>query len=239
MIQLMGISKISRTLVTLGLLGLTIYFCFRNYHLRQEVSNLQNTTSYKSSSNKPDTVYLNQTLKPTKGYQDIKVPGITTYYLGGYYTLDKPSQIRDSISNGLLSDKISGIIMTTSSEGFKVVKDSLVQFLLDRQSLVISSVIKTDSNTIGKSQEFELDLDSYQYNWINNHLTVKRIPFQKKIKPYAYASYRYFHKAFDCGIGVSFKTKALIYKVGVNSFWYPNYKKDPGLDLEFKLEYNF
>lgn len=228
MIQLMEISKISRTLITLSLLGLTIYLCFRNYHLRHEVSNLQNTASH-SFSNKSNTVYLNQTFSPVKGYSDIKVPGITTYYLGDY---------KDYTASRYLNKVDPQMRMITGSQDLQG-KDSLVQFLLDRQSLVISSVIKTDSNTIGKSQEFELDLDSYQYNWINNHFTVKRIPFQKKIKPYAYASYRYFHKAFDCGIGVSFKTKSLIYKVGVNSFWYPNYKTDPGLDLEFKLEYNF
>lgn len=235
-------NKDLRVIFTLGLLGLTIYLCFRNYHLRHEVSNLlQSTISYNSSGNRPDTVYLNQTFKPRKGYQDIKVPGITTYYLGGYYTPSNHSGISSSIRllEDSLSCKMHDTLISTSSQGL-VINDSLVQFLLDRQSMVISSVIKIDdSNTIGKSQEFELDLDSYQYNWINNHLTVKRIPFQKKIKPYAYASYRYFHKAFDCGIGVSFKTKPLIYKVGVNSFWYPNYKKDPGLDLEFKLEYNF
>ena len=43
----------------------------------------------------------------------------------------------------------------------------------------------------------------------------------------------------DAGFGLSFKTKTLIYKVGVNTFYYPEYKKDLGLDLEFKLEYNF
>ena len=43
----------------------------------------------------------------------------------------------------------------------------------------------------------------------------------------------------DAGFGLSFKTKALIYKVGVNTFYYPKYKKDLWLDLEFKLEYNF
>lgn len=216
------INKNLRTLVTLGLLGLTIYLCFRNYQLRHEVSNLQNTTS-RSSSSKSDTVYLNRTLNPVKGYSEIKVPGITTYYLGGYSTGHY---------------RINKVDTIAGSHDLQQA-DSLVQFLLDRQSLVISSVIKTDSNTIGLSREFELDLDSYQYNWINNQLTVKRIPFYKKIKPYAYASYRYFHKAFDCGIGLSFKTKPIIYKVGINSFWYPNYKKDPGLDLEFKLEYNF
>lgn len=226
-----------RIIFTLGLLGLTIYLCFRNYNLRHEVSKLQNTTSIRSFSNKPDTVYLNQTLKPIKSYQDIKVPGIITYYLGGS---GSPPYKLDSTSDDRLQNGCSGNIVTTlSSSDLEVTNDSLVQFLLDRSSLVISSVIKTDSNTIGKSKEFELDLDSYQYNWINNQLTVKRIPFRKRIKPYVYASYRYFHKAFDCGMGISFKTKSLIYKVGVNSFWYPNYKKDPGLDLEFKLEYNF
>lgn len=82
-------------------------------------------------------------------------------------------------------------------------------------------------------------MDFYKYNWVNNQLTRKPINFLERFKPYTYISYRYFHNVMDAGFGLSFKTKTLIYKVGVNTFYYPKYKKDFGLDLEFKLEYNF
>ena len=42
----------------------------------------------------------------------------------------------------------------------------------------------------------------------------------------------------DLGLGIGFKTQKVIYKVGMNGFWYPSFKKDPGLNLEFRLEYN-
>lgn len=119
-------------------------------------------------------------------------------------------------------------------------KDSLVQFLLDHHHLQVSSVYKTDSIALGSiSKDFELNLDFYKYNWVNNQLTYKPLPIYQRIKPYAYISYRYFHNVMDGGIGLSFKTKTLIYKVGINTFYYPQYKKDLGLDLELKLEYNF
>lgn len=118
--------------------------------------------------------------------------------------------------------------------------DSLVQFLLDNSHLKVYSINNIDSITLGStSKDFELDLDFYKYNWVNNQLTRKPINFLERFKPYTYISYRYFHNVMDAGFGLSFKTKTLIYKVGVNTFYYPRYKKDLGLDLEFKLEYNF
>ena len=149
---------------------------------------------------------------------------MVTYY-------DQVKEVRPSSNNQELIKRSSDQVIHN---------DSLVQFLLDKRHLQVSSVYKTDSLTLGSiSKDFELNLDFYKYNWVNNQLTYKPIPIYQRIKPYAYISYRYFHNTFDGGIGLSFKTKTLIYKVGINTFYYPQYKKDLGLDLELKLEYNF
>ena len=157
------------------------------------------------------------------GYPTIQVPNIVTFYPN-----QKRSKSAASSSNGSGS--------ATNDWGC----DSLVQFLLDNSHLKVYSVHTIDSITLGStSKDFELDLDFYKYNWVNNQLTRKPINFLERFKPYTYISYRYFHNVMDAGFGLSFKTKTLIYKVGVNTFYYPRYKKDLGLDLEFKLEYNF
>ena len=214
-------NKNLRVIFTLGLLGLTIYLCFRNFQLHQQVKQLkivQNSTSSKS-----DTVYSTKPYSPVVGYPTIQVPNIVTFYSN-----QKRSNSAASSTNGSGS--------ATNDVGC----DSLVQFLLDNSHLKVSSVYKTDSLTLGStSKDFELDLDFYKYNWVNNQLTRKPINFLERFKPYTYISYRYFHNVMDAGFGLSFKTKTLIYKVGVNTFYYPKYKKDFGLDLEFKLEYNF
>ena len=214
-------NKNLRVIFTLGLLGLTIYLCFRNFQLHQQVKQLkivQNSTSSKS-----DTVYSTKPYSPVVSYPTIQVPNIVTFYSN-----QKRSNSAASSTNGSGS--------ATNDGGC----DSLVQFLLDNSHLKVYSVHNIDSLTLGStSKDFELDLDFYKYNWVNNQLTRKPINFLERFKPYTYISYRYFHNVMDAGFGLSFKTKTLIYKVGVNTFYYPKYKKDFGLDLEFKLEYNF
>ena len=214
-------NKNLRVIFTLGLLGLTIYLCFRNSQLHQQVKQLQIVQSSKSS--KSDTVYSTKPYSPVVGYPTIQVPNIVTFYSN-----QKRSNSAASSTNGSGS--------ATNDGGC----DSLVQFLLDNSHLKVYSVHNIDSITLGStSKDFELDLDFYKYNWVNNQLTRKPINFLERFKPYTYISYRYFHNVMDAGFGLSFKTKTLIYKVGVNTFYYPKYKKDLGLDLEFKLEYNF
>ena len=214
-------NKNLRVIFTLGLLGLTIYFCFRNFQLHQQVKQLQIVQS--STSSKSDTVYSTKPYSPVVGYPTIQVPNIVTFYSN-----QKRSNSAASSTNG------------SGSATNDVGGDSLVQFLLDNSHLKVYSVHNIDSITLGStSKDFELDLDFYKYNWVNNQLTRKPINFLERFKPYTYISYRYFHNVMDAGFGLSFKTKTLIYKVGVNTFYYPKYKKDLWLDLEFKLEYNF
>ena len=218
------INKNLRVIFTLGLLGLTIYLCFRNIQLHQQVNKLQETRRTSFSKQKSDTVYSTKPYSPIQAYPVIQVPNMVTYY-------DQVKEVRPSSNNQELIKRSSDQVIHN---------DSLVQFLLDNHRLQVSSVYKTDSLTLGSiSKDFELNLDFYKYNWVNNQLTYKPIPIYQRIKPYAYISYRYFHNVMDGGIGLSFKTKTLIYKVGINTFYYPQYKKDLGLDLELKLEYNF
>ena len=217
-------NKNLRVIFTLGLFGLTIYLCFRNIQLHQQVNKLQEIRRTSFSKSKSDTVYSTKPFLPIQAYPIIQVPNMVTYY-------DQVKEVRPSSNNQELIKRSSDQVIH---------KDSLVQFLLDNSHLKVSSVYKTDSLTLGStSKDFELNLDFYKYNWVNNQLTYKPLPIYQRIKPYAYISYRYFHNVIDGGIGLSFKTKTLIYKVGVNTFYYPQYKKDLGLDLELKLEYNF
>ena len=218
------INKNLRVIFTLGLFGLTIYLCFRNIQLHQQVNKLQETRRTSFSKPKSDTVYSTKPYSPIQAYPVIQVPNMVTYY-------DQVKEVRPSSNNQEFIKRSSDQVIHN---------DSLVQFLLDNRHLQVSSVYKTDSLTLGSiSKDFELNLDFYKYNWVNGQLTCKPISFFQRFKPYAYISYRYFHNTLDGGIGLSFKTKTLIYKVGINTFYYPQYKKDLGLDLELKLEYNF
>lgn len=204
-------------LVTL-LLGSTIYLCFRNFQLHRQVNQLQ--VKQNSSKSKSDTVFITKPFNPIGAYPITEIPNLVTYYLPDSYANSAKSthQVKDDSLLQLLKP------------------DSLVQILLDEKSLRIS--FKDDSLGFYFSKDFELDLSSYKYNFINNSLTKYKKSIFAKLKPYAYISYRYPLNLGDLGLGIGFKTQKVIYKVGINGFWYPSFKKDPGLNLEFSLEYN-
>lgn len=200
------------------LLGITIYLCFRNFQLHQQVNKLQ--VKQNPSKSKSDTVFITKPFNPIGAYPITEIPNLVTYYLP------------DSHANSAHSiDQVKGDHL------LQLLKpDSLVQILLDEKSLRIS--FKDDSLGSYFSKDFELDLSSYKYNFINNSLTKYKKSIFAKLKPYAYISYRYPQNLGDLGLGIGFKTQKVIYKVGMNGFWYPSFKKDPGLNLEFRLEYN-
>ena len=201
------------------LLGSTIYLCFRNFQLHQQVNKLQ--VKQNPSKSKSDTVFITKPFNPIGAYPITEIPNLVTYYIPA-----------DSHANSAHSiDQVKGDHL------LQLLKpDSLVQILLDEKSLRIS--FKDDSMGFYFSKDFELDLSSYKYNFINNSLTKYKKSIFAKLKPYAYISYRYPQNLGDLGLGIGFKTQKVIYKVGMNGFWYPSFKKDPGLNLEFRLEYN-
>lgn len=201
------------------LLGSTIYLCFRNFQLHRQVNQLQ--VKQNPSKSKSDTVFITKPFNPVGAYPITEIPNLVTYYLPAdshVNSAKSTDQVKDDSLLQLLKP------------------DSLVQILLDDKSLRIS--FKDDSLGFYFSKDFELDLSSYKYNLINNSLTKYKKSIFAKLKPYAYISYRYPQNLGDLGLGIGFKTQKVIYKVGMNGFWYPSFKKDPGLNLEFRLEYN-
>lgn len=190
-------------------LGTTIVVCIRNYKL---VSQMKEMESYQSQ--KSDTVYLEKKFNPVTPYSSkTQIPNMVIYY--GSSDTVKSSHLPKSLSTE---------------------EDSIVQILLDKEKLTLS--FQNTSSGISSSKVFDLDLGSFKYNWVDGNLTKKKV-FPITVKPYVYGQYRYFNNLLDFGGGLSFKTTAINYKLGVNTFYYPKLKSDVGFDLEFKIEYNF
>ena len=127
----MGIFKNLRVIFTLGLLGLTIFLCFRNIQLHQQVNKLQETRRTSFSKPKSDTVYSTKPYSPIQAYPVIQVPNIVTYYPG--YKLVDPSQSLEITHNS--TTKPAGNLDQASIVNNN---DSLVQFLLDKRHLKVS-----------------------------------------------------------------------------------------------------
>lgn len=194
------------------LLGFTIYLCFRNYKLNQQLSMLPD----KEVIQHTDTIYLRKDFLPIS-----------------YDNLLNPSRIllynfpHSSVSQGLCS--------TDSAEISE--KDSLVQLVIDKNQLTLSFL--NQNSGIYSSRLFNIDTNNYKYSWYNGKLTTQEIKSRIRLVPYVYGKYRPFNNLWDLGTGISIETKRFNYKLGINSFYYPRYFSGIKTDLELVVIYKF
>lgn len=194
------------------LLGFTIYLCFRNYKLNQQLSMLPD----KEIIQHTDTIYLRKDFLPIS-YDNLLNPSRILLYNSPY----------SSVSQGLCS--------TDSAEISE--KDSLVQLVIDKNQLTLSFL--NQNSGIYSSRLFNIDTNNYKYSWYNGKLTTQEIKSRIRLVPYVYGKYRPFNNLWDLGTGISIETKRFNYKLGINSFYYPRYFSGIKTDLELVVTYKF
>lgn len=194
------------------LLGFTIYLCFRNYKLNQQLSMLPD----KEIIQHTDTIYLRKDFLPIS-YDNLLNPSRILLY----------NSPHSSVSQGLCS--------TDSAEISE--KDSLVQLVIDKNQLTLSFL--NQNSEIYSSRLFNIDTNNYKYSWYNGKLTIQKIKSRIRLVPYVYGKYRPFNNLWDLGTGISIETKRFNYKLGINSFYYPRYFSGIKTDLELVVTYKF
>lgn len=194
------------------LLGFTIYLCFRNYKLNQQLSMLPD----KEIIQHTDTIYLRKDFLPIS-YDNLLNPSRILLY----------NSPHSSVSQGLCS--------TDSAEISE--KDSLVQLVIDKNQLTLSFL--NQNSGIYSSRLFNIDPNNYKYSWYNGKLTTQEIKSRIRLVPYVYGKYRPFNNLWDLGTGISIETKRFNYKLGINSFYYPRYFSGIKTDLELVVTYKF
>lgn len=194
------------------LLGFTIYLCFRNYKLNQQLSMLPD----KEIIQYTDTIYLRKDFLPIS-YDNLLNPSRILLY----------NSPHSSVSQGLCS--------TDSAEISE--KDSLVQLVIDKNQLTLSFL--NQNSGIYSSRLFNIDPNNYKYSWYNGKLTTQEIKSRIRLVPYVYGKYRPFNNLWDLGTGISIETKRFNYKLGINSFYYPKYFSGIKTDLELVVIYKF
>lgn len=194
------------------LLGFTIYLCFRNYKLNQQLSMLPD----KEIIQHTDTIYLRKDFLPIS-----------------YDNLLNPSRIL--LYNSPHSSVGQGLCSTDSAEISE--KDSLVQLVIDKNKLTLSFL--NQNSGIYSSRLFNIDPNNYKYSWYNGKLTTQEIKSRIRLVPYVYGKYRPFNNLWDLGTGISIETKRFNYKLGINSFYYPRYFSGIKTDLELVVTYKF
>lgn len=196
------------------LLGFTIYLCFRNYKLNQQLSMLPD----KEIIQHTDTIYLRKDFLPIS-YDNLLNPSRILLY----------NSPHSSVSQGLCS--------TDSAEIEISEKDSLVQLVIDKNQLTLSFL--NQNSGIYSSRLFNIDTNNYKYSWYNGKLTTQEIKSRIRLVPYVYGKYRPFNNLWDLGTGISIETKRFNYKLGINSFYYPRYFSGIKTDLELVVTYKF
>ncbi len=204
--------KLKVAMVVLLLLGFTIYLCFRNYKLNQQLSMLPD----KEIIQHTDTIYLRKDFLPIS-YDNLLNPSRILLYNSPHF----------SVSQGLCS--------TDSAEISE--KDSLVQLVIDKNQLTLSFL--NQNSGIYSSRLFNIDPNNYKYSWYNGKLTTQEIKSRIRLVPYVYGKYRLFNNLWDLGTGISIETKRFNYKLGINSFYYPRYFSSIKTDLELVVTYKF
>ena len=194
------------------LLGFTIYLCFRNYKLNQQLSMLPD----KEVIQHIDTIYLRKDFLPIS-YDNLLNPSRILLY----------NSPHSSVSQGLCS--------TDSAEISE--KDSLVQLVIDKNQLTLSFL--NQNSGIYSSRLFNIDTNNYKYSWYSGKLTTQEIKSRIRLVPYVYGKYRPFNNLWDLGTGISIETKRFNYKLGINSFYYPRYFSGIKTDLELVVTYKF
>lgn len=194
------------------LLGFTIYLCFRNYKLNQQLSMLPD----KEIIQHTDTIYLRKDFLPIS-YDNLLNPSRILLY----------NSPHSSVSQDLCS--------TDSAEISE--KDSLVQLVINKNQLTLSFL--NQNSGIYSSRLFNIDTNNYKYSWYNGKLTTQEIKSRIRLVPYVYGKYRPFNNLWDLGTGISIETKRFNYKLGINSFYYPKYFSGIKTDLELVVIYKF
>lgn len=194
------------------LLGFTIYLCFRNYILNQQLSMLPD----KEIIQHTDTIYLRKDFLPIS-YDNLLNPSRILLY--NYQNWDKPIHTANN-PDSIISEK-----------------DSLVQLVIDKNQLTLSFL--NQNSGIYSSRLFNIDTNNYKYSWYNGKLTTQEIKSRIRLVPYVYGKYRPFNNLWDLGTGILIETKRFNYKLGINSFYYPRYFSGIKTDLELVVTYKF
>ena len=228
--------------VILLLLGCTIYLCLRNIYLSSQLKKLESTpipeltinTNNGEKKQTTELVAVKDSFKETPKYSTTVLPGRITYYDTETVLPSTVTEKSDTASDNSFYFRD---FVEPSNKTFSTRSDSLVQILLDRKKLTLSSYNQGYNKYITK--EFDVDYTRYRYNWTPEGLSSEKVMYFA-IQPYLYGKYQPFHREVNLGTGISFKTRKLDYNLGVslnNSGWAkPQLKSDLELTVIYKFD---
>lgn len=245
-------------ILCLILLIITIYLCFRNFSLSNQLSKYQpklNNTVIKYVAN-TDSKYMGKKTQSTSVYTTPNKFSEIPAYKGNlnpknilYWNsgdLKKSKLSSSSNTNKWLTscnDRDSNISKSSFSDTkllenlHNFEKDSLVQILLNRKELKLSSFNSTTSKF--RTVSYEIDLNRYSYNWTPSQgLTFKKV-YPVQIYPYIRGGYTIFNKEINFGTGINISTYNLDFSLEGCLNNSRGTSKNINTDIRINLVYKF
>lgn len=227
------IQKIFKVLILLIFFMVTIYLCFRNYKLEQEISSYSERYDellVSKTSREVDTIFLlgSEWDKRLSGFEltfPQTVPPIKTELL-----LDSSNHFLVSNYNMSQSPKDT---LDTAYSAFGNGKPK-VSFTYDKNLL---SIYIPDLGP--QINTYQINTDLYNYKFHNGVLTSKTKPFHQRLDPYVEFTIRPINQFYDLSSGVSFETSRFNYKVGFNLSYYPKFSPMVMKDIQLSVIYKF
>lgn len=186
----------------------------------------------KLSSQKTDTVKIPVPYKIPDPYFEELNPEVVTIYKKDTVTQYPLFKLKGK-DIMLVGDKDSLVVAGNYLNTF-VLHDKLLHLGLTKKKLSLSTL---GIDGVTQTRTYPIDLDEYNYSY-STKLTYKKI-HNFSIKPSLEYSYRPFNNFHDIDMMLNFKTKKFNYKLGLNGFYYPSLKQNPGWDVKISLSYNF
>lgn len=226
------IQKVFKVLILLIFFIVTIYLCFRNYKLEQEISGYSERYDellISTNSRAVDTIFLPQSEwdKRLNGFEHAfpqTVPPIKTELLDSSKTFSAHNYIMSQSQKDTLDTAYSAFSNGKPKVSFTYDKDFLSIYIPD---------LGPQINT------YRINTDLYNYKFHNGVLTSKAKPFYQRIDPYIEFTIRPINQFYDLSSGVSFETSRFNYKVGFNLSYYPKFSPMVMKDIQLSVIYKF
>ena len=215
---------------TLAILGILVFLLITQ---SKKIEDLKTKNKY--LSNTTDTVYIEKPLKVGPEYVYIEKPKYITKYLESEPKEIKEIQIiHDTVR--VYTDKFTSFDISSEFLTRYPNTDRLIQLLFTDDNLQLS-LLDVKGNVFSKT--YDINTELYSYNYVNNQLSWKRKPFIKRFSPTLGITYRPINSMYDLSLGLKYNTRKINYEVGLNSFYYPKFKSELGLDVYLRISYNF
>ena len=171
---------------------------------------------------------LRSELKEVKSRSSEILPVYDTVYVDRPFEVEKPYK---------KEEKPTKVVIFEEPEDSISIDKEVIS--MDFNTDMIKLSIQDTKDSIFSDNYYPLDLYKYQYRYVNGTLSKQKLPLRDRFSPYVGVKYRPFNNMYDLSGGISFKTKNINYKLGLNLYYYPKISSRVGMDLELSVIYNF